>query len=98
VAHQYLFEVRRGRGTDSGGLLHTHTRARRLHALAGVASHASCRCVRACSCGTYGWGPLMRQVAPHEVTLLVLRSAAVVGPDFAGSVRYLKCTSVAGCV
>lgn len=51
-----------------------------------------------CSCGTYGWGPLMRQAAPHEVTLLVLRSAAVVGPDFAGSVRYLKCTSVTGCV
>lgn len=48
------------------------------------------------SCGTYGWGPLMRMAAPHEVTLVVLRSASVVGADFQGSVQYVRCTGV-GC-
>ena len=34
------------------------------------------------SCGTYGWGPLFRTAAPHEITEVVLRSVDVVGTDF----------------
>lgn len=48
------------------------------------------------SCGVYGWGPTFRQHAPHEVTEVVLRSTAVVGPDFQPVFKRVVCTGV-GC-
>jgi hypothetical protein len=50
------------------------------------------------SCGAIGWGPLYRQAAPKDVTLVVLRSQAVVGPQARASMKRIVCTgTTTGC-
>jgi predicted MPP superfamily phosphohydrolase len=50
------------------------------------------------SCGAVGWGPLYRQAAPKEITVVVLRSQAVVGPNARASMKRIVCTgTTTGC-
>jgi predicted MPP superfamily phosphohydrolase len=50
------------------------------------------------SCGAVGWGPLYRQAAPKDITLVVLRSQSVVGPHVRATMKRIVCTgTTTGC-
>ena len=50
------------------------------------------------SCGAVGWGPLYRQAAPKDITLVVLRSQSVVGPHARATMKRIVCTgTTTGC-